>query len=166
MDVTAFWELIEQSRREGRYCEEQAAALVARLEDMELAEVVSFQQHLWARMQEAYRSDLWAVAYIVNGGCSDDGFTDFRGWLIAQGREFFGQALRTPERVGDRVGQSGEAACFDIVCAGEEVYRARTGGRDMPGPTEPMRLRGEWFDETDLPRRYPELWRRFGADAG
>jgi hypothetical protein len=38
---------------------------------MEPAEIVSFQQHLLGRMQEAYRSDLWAVAYIVNGGCSD-----------------------------------------------------------------------------------------------
>lgn len=31
---------------------------------------------------EAYRRDLWAAAYHANGGCSDDGFIDFRIWLI------------------------------------------------------------------------------------
>jgi hypothetical protein len=166
MDKTAFWELIEESRQEGRFCEAQAAHLRARLAGLELAEVISFQQHFWARMAEAYRGDLWAVAYIVNSGCSDDGFCDFRGWLIAQGRAFFEEVLQVPERVGERVQESGEASCFDMVYVGEEVYRYRTGGRDMPGPAEPARLQGELFDEADLPRRYPELWRRFMRSAG
>jgi hypothetical protein len=161
MDRSAFWALIEESRGQGRFCEEQVADLRAKLQDLELAEVVSFQQHLWTLLAEAYRGDLWAVAYIVNGGCSDDGFIDFRGWLIAQGREFFEEVLRAPERVGERVQESGEASCGDMVYAAEEVYRDRTGGRDIPGPAEPERLQGELFDEADLPRLYPELWRRF-----
>lgn len=34
-----------------------------------------------------YRRDLWAAAYIIGGGCSDDSFIDFRAGLIAQGHE-------------------------------------------------------------------------------
>ena len=161
MDRSAFWELIEISRQQGRFCEEQVTDLRSRLQGLELAEVVSFQQHLGALLAQAYRGDLWAVAYIVNGGCGDDGFIDFRGWLIAQGREFFEVVLRAPERIGERVQQSGEAACSDMVYVAEEVYRDRTGGRDIPGQAPPAPLQGELFDEADLPTRYPGLWRRF-----
>ena len=34
-----------------------------------------------------YRCDLWAAAYLIGGGCSDDSFIDFRAGLIAQGHE-------------------------------------------------------------------------------
>jgi hypothetical protein len=29
---------------------------------------------------------LWAVAYYLNNGCSDDSFSNYRGWLISEGR--------------------------------------------------------------------------------
>ena len=34
-----------------------------------------------------YRRDLWAAAYLIGGGCSDDSFIDFRAGLILQGHE-------------------------------------------------------------------------------
>lgn len=46
---------------------------------------------------EAYRWDLWAAAYLINGGCSDDGFDYFRGWLMAQGRQVWDDALADPD---------------------------------------------------------------------
>jgi hypothetical protein len=52
-------------------------------------EIVAAQQVLWDLMAESYTNPLWAAAYVINGGCSDDGFDYFRGWLIAQGREVF-----------------------------------------------------------------------------
>ena len=45
----------------------------------------------------AYRWDLWAAAYLINGGCSDDGFDYFRGWLLAQGRRIWEEALADPD---------------------------------------------------------------------
>ena len=47
-----------------------------------------------------YTWDLWGVAYILKGGCSDDGFEYFRAWLIARGRDFVAQALADPEGLG------------------------------------------------------------------
>ena len=35
-----------------------------------------------------YRWDMWAAAYLIGGGCSDDGFIDFRAGLIAQGLDW------------------------------------------------------------------------------
>ncbi|EKC76209.1 hypothetical protein LEA_04821 [human gut metagenome] len=34
-------------------------------------------------------------------GCSDDGFIDFRAWLIAQGKEVYMNALRDPDTLAD-----------------------------------------------------------------
>ena len=40
-------------------------------------EIVAFQRVLDELMDESYRADLWGAAYVINGGCSDDGFEDF-----------------------------------------------------------------------------------------
>ena len=40
------------------------------------------------RLAEAYRWDIWAIAFIINGGCSDDGFEYFRGWLVRKAKNF------------------------------------------------------------------------------
>jgi hypothetical protein len=44
-------------------------------------------------MADSSRSSLWAAAYVINGGCSDDGFDYFRAWLMLQGQGTFGQAV-------------------------------------------------------------------------
>ena len=52
-------------------------------------------------MADSYRSSLWAAVYVINGGCSHDGFDYFRGWLMLQGRETFGQAVADPGSLAD-----------------------------------------------------------------
>ena len=167
MDVDRFWQLIEESRREAGDCEEQARVLTARLEPLPPEEIVSFQTHLDARRRESYRWDIWAVAYIINGGCSDDGFDYFRGWLIAQGRDFFEMVLRTPERVGEGVPAGAEHdydhQCESMLYVAHEAYESKTG-QEMPlgGFTGHIpKPQGEPWEEDDLERLYPELTRRF-----
>ena len=33
----------------------------------------------------------------MNGGCGDDGLSDFRGWLIGEGKKTYFKALSNPE---------------------------------------------------------------------
>jgi hypothetical protein len=90
VDENSFWELIDRSRQEGGgNVWEQAARLTALLAGLDPEEIVSFDRHFDAKMVTAYRADLWAAAYIVNQGCVDDAFTDFRAWRIGQGKEVF-----------------------------------------------------------------------------
>src|SRR6185436_3466902 len=98
MTTDQFWKLIDTAAEEGSDSSERADILGESLTDLPAGEISGFQQQLWQRLAESYRWDLWAVAYIVNGGCSDDGFDYFRGWLIAQGRAYFEATLREPER--------------------------------------------------------------------
>jgi hypothetical protein len=52
-------------------------------------------------MAESYRWDLWGAAYLINGGCSDDGFDYFRGWLLSQGRAIWQATLADPDSLAD-----------------------------------------------------------------
>ncbi|WP_030383817.1 DUF4240 domain-containing protein [Streptomyces sp. NRRL S-241] len=96
MDKQTFWKLIETARAdaEPQGVASRAAQLLA---DNPEAEIAAAQQVLWDLLAESYRAPLWAAAYVINGGCSDDGFDYFRGWLLTQGQEAFESALADPD---------------------------------------------------------------------
>ena len=52
-------------------------------------------------MDSAYCWSLWGAAYVINGGCSDDPFVDFRASLISRGRQVFERALSDPDSLAD-----------------------------------------------------------------
>jgi hypothetical protein len=163
MNKDAFWTLIEEAREAGDDCNEQAEAVMARLSELPATDILDFQRHIDACRVEAYRWDLWAVAYIVNGGCSDDGFEYFRGWLIAQGRDYYEAALLEPERAAERT-EPGvcEYECEDILFGARQVYK-QVAGVPMPdtGISLPSEPRGAPWSEEDLPSLFPALSERY-----
>jgi hypothetical protein len=156
-----FWEIVQASRTDE--CGDQARALRINLEQLEPEQIVRFDQRLMERMIESYRWELWGVAYLINGGASDDGFDYFRGWLIGRGREYFTAALREPERAAERA-EPGDAECEDMLYAAAEAYRAKTG-RDLPPSAlrYPAQPAGKPWTEEELPARFPIVARRFGG---
>ena len=83
-------------------------------------------------MAEAYRWDLWAAAYLIQGGCSDDGFEYFCDWLISLGKHRFEAALRNPDSLAeviededDEEGREFEAFAAAVIHVWE-IKRART----------------------------------------
>ncbi|MER6677532.1 DUF4240 domain-containing protein [Streptomyces sp. NPDC000983] len=100
MDNDHFWDLIEQARRQATNPadpDDVAARAISLLASLEPAQILQAEQILWDLMAASYLAPLWAVAYQINGGCSDDGFDYFRGWLIAQGRTTFERAIHDPD---------------------------------------------------------------------
>jgi hypothetical protein len=168
MNINTFWNLIEQSRCNAEDCAQITENLTSHLEKLEPEEIVGFEKLFWELIEQAYRWDMWAVAYIINGGCSDDGFLYFRGWLISQGRKCFEDAILNPETAADFVidEQVVEGIeCEDILYAARDAYKNKTGA-EMPDydsgevKGEPD---GEPWQEDDLERLYPKLCRRFFA---
>ncbi len=163
MGQDRFWQLMEAASRGDRNDSfRTAAVLQAALGKLRAEEILGFQLRLNERMAESYRWDLWAVAYIVNGGASDDGFEYFRGWLIAQGREYYQAALKDPVCAANRAGHDHQNESEQLLYAALEAYQAKTG-RSLPalsfsGAAEPA---GQAWKEDDLPKLYPELVKRF-----
>jgi len=46
-------------------------------------EIVAAARAVHALMSRSYLGLLWAAAYLISGGCSDDGFDYFRGLALA-----------------------------------------------------------------------------------
>ncbi len=174
MNRTAFWKLIDASREHaGGDLDEQVAELRARLEQLEPDEIVDFGKLFADYWGRAYTWDLWGAAYILGGGCSDDGFLDFRGWLVSRGERVYEEALRDPETLVQVVdADAGDECQFEgFQYVARDVWKKKTRNRlgDFPvteitQPDEPL---GEpWSEEgDDLQRRFPKLWRKFVAPA-
>ena len=79
-------------------------------------------------MADAYTWDLWGAAYLINGGCSDDGFAYFRSWLISRGRAAYEEAVRDPDSLADLVDPDRDDYEFeDLWGLALVVYEERTG---------------------------------------
>lgn len=110
-----------------------ADALTKALGAAQAEEIAAFGVE-FARLQvESYRWDLWAAAYLINGGASDDGFEYFRGWLMTQGRQVFEQTVEDPDSLADvpavrRAAEEGEdLECEDILHVIYAAYEDLTG---------------------------------------
>lgn len=145
MNREQFWQLIEQARGavpDSAPVWEQGPALAARaaelLAERGPAEVLDAQRELQGLLAVSFRDSLWAAAYLLNGGCSDDAFDYFRGWLIAQGREAFESAVADPDSLAALPSVQAAAAagmeldCEDVLGIGWNAYRA-TGGDPAEG---------------------------------
>ena len=104
MDTDTFWQIIDQARRVSSNpgdADEIALQTSAVLATQTTEEIIEFAV-VFERLQDvSYRWDLWAAAYLINGGCSDDGFDYFRGWLVAQGQKVWDAALADPDSLAD-----------------------------------------------------------------
>jgi len=59
-------------------------------------------------------------------GCSDDGFIDFRAWLIAQGRDVYLSALADPDSLAGVIPYGD--CCFETLSyVGDYAYEQLTG---------------------------------------
>ena len=94
-----FWELIAQAKEHPGGPSEW---LMERLMDLGPTQAKKFDDIACAYTSLAYQYGLWTAASVMErGGCTDDGFLDFRGWLIAQGREVYMAALKDPDSLAD-----------------------------------------------------------------
>ena len=99
-----FWNLISRSLdgtdSVGLTADRQERLLEHELGQLSRDEYTGFLGHFYKCYFKAYRRDLWAVAFVVMGGCSDDCFMDFRTWLITRGKRVFNAALANPDSLG------------------------------------------------------------------
>src|SRR5437763_11415291 len=98
VDDAKFWTIIEAGEMHRLPdLDRQLAVVQDQLHLLTPAELVAFHLMFNRKMDDADHWDLWAVGYLMNGGCSDDGFAYFRAWLISQGRRVYEAALRDPD---------------------------------------------------------------------
>lgn len=171
MSEDEFWSIIDAVRKEtGSSAEDQDAfveALRERLERLSAESVVGFEITMSQLEDRAYLNSLWAAGYLINGGCSDDGFVYFRRWVMAQGRKAWEQALANPDSLVKHAPEGDEAEFEGLAYVAREVYAAKTGRdlfADLPKRIFPPKPGGESWDEDSVGKVCPKLAKKFGCD--
>lgn len=166
-----FWSLISRSKAKAEDSYEQIEILTEILSTRSEEDIIAFQKIFEELYASSYRSDLWGAAYIINGGCSDDGFDYFRGWLIAQGKETYYNTIENPEYLVRVIKEeeAGDVECEDMLSAAGNAYHAKTGidygaFLDMiPSKAYPP-IDFDWKEEDDsLKNKFPKLWKKFSG---
>lgn len=122
-----FWKLIQEAKAAcGQDMDAMTAFLKERLVSIEPEQAQNFHNIIHAYEDLADKFGLWDAAGIVKEyGCSDDGFIDFRAWLIAQGRETYLAALADPDSLAD-VEPYGDCCFEELSYVGDYVYEQLT----------------------------------------
>ena len=99
MDEAGFWNIVERVHTATPGDMDSKCALLkqelARLPENDAAD---FARHFDEKMDRAFDWSLWGAAYVINGGCSDDTFSDFRASLISRGPQGLrSRARRNPD---------------------------------------------------------------------
>jgi uncharacterized protein DUF4240 len=173
MSEAAFWKIIDSSREKAKkkkrppgrdFMDVHEETLAEALGELEPAAIVGFAQRFWTLHQKAYRWDLWGAAYWLGGGCSDDGFIDFRACLISLGKEAFQKILKNPDKIADYVDRPDmpymQSEGFQYVAS--KTYKNATGKElpDLELEQAPIDPEGEQFDFDDeelMSEHYPKL---------
>src|SRR5690606_23957174 len=96
-----FWSIISKSKKENLTLSEYYSSLVEELNGLSREELLGFDYQVGLWLSKSHTFPLWAVANVVMGGCSDDGFFDFRMWLISRGKKVYFDALEDPDSLSE-----------------------------------------------------------------
>lgn len=142
-----------------------------RLSGLSLQGLLEFHSLFNRLMDDAYSWDLWGAAYLINGGCSDDGFAYFRSWLISRGGVTYEAAVRDADSLADIVDVPRDEYEFeDLWGLALEIYKERTSVEppsiEQGIRVEPEGRRWDFNDDEQVSRRLPRLAElyRWGVD--
>ncbi|MFB9447064.1 DUF4240 domain-containing protein [Dactylosporangium vinaceum] len=131
MENARWWHLVSGALTD--VGEPRPDVVMDRLRQLSPAEIVEFARLFSDVLDMAYLEPLWTAAGLIEGGCGDDGFRDFRAGLILQGRAAFSAAVDDPDSLADlplvrRMAEgSGRLGCAALLAAPRTAYRELTG---------------------------------------
>lgn len=170
-----FWHIIEKSLAENDPYK-RLKSLKNILRELSLEDIISFEIAFRNFLNKAYTWDLWGAAYIIHGDCSDDGFEYFRRWLVSRGRKAYEAALKDPDNLAkldlQPIGPDDMWEFEEFYYVALEAFEEKGGEGDVRDYSEPEaglggpEPSGTPFedDEEHFEKRYPKLWKRFGAE--
>jgi hypothetical protein len=128
MDVNEFWSLIGHSYKSAKGdLNVQVELLVEKLVNGPTEEILVYDSIFQRLLDDANIAALWDAADIIGCGCGYDDFRDFRGWLIAHGKEIYENAISNPESLVDVVEVNERARHEEFLYVSIYAYERKTG---------------------------------------
>jgi hypothetical protein len=158
MDDKRFWSIIEEcDTASGGDMDRKDRLVRATIEGLPAAEAETFHQTFCRMMDLAYTWELWGAAYVINGGCGDDAFLDFRASLISRGCMAFQSAIRDPDSLAEcdiNLDAWFHEGFQYAVTNGAEAALGRKPSRGRSAPVVPS---GARWAEAMVHHAYPRL---------
>lgn len=115
MNEDQFWAIVQKAVDEAGDDEDEYLEVVMHeLSKLSLKEMVGFRLRTDKLLYDSYTSEMWCAGYLMNGGCSDDGFEYFRLWVISRGRKVYEAALANPDNLIDYIAEDAEEDFFEF----------------------------------------------------
>lgn len=170
MQIDDFWNLIEKNR--AKYGDDFDGLIDAITDDVigrSEQEIIDFECRLRELLLKSYHFDVMAIQKIIQGFVTDDSFLYFRCGLILYGRNVFENAISAADDFSKQVDSmlDGES----LLYVADKAFMSKFGKEtDKTLPRDYAReiidydggddsVEGEDWNEEDLPRRYPKLWK-------
>lgn len=173
LDEEKYWSLIGASLQNTDDQEEQAAFLVQEIGKLTPKEMIGFRLRTDKLLYDTYTSGMWCAGYIMNGGCSDDGFEYFRNWVISRGKEVYYKAKENPDSLISEAEDGVDYYEFeDFWYLALDAFKKATGKEaydyidydrftTREGKYPPIEFSWEEDDEDSMKKICPRLYDRF-----
>jgi hypothetical protein len=163
MDTNVFWDLITECQSADR-AEDKTDLLSEKLASFNPTAIKEFARLLDACMDESHHWDIWAIAFIARGGCSDDAFDYFKEWVIMQGRHVFESAVAEPLSLVDYLKPDEDPQCEGLLSTPQSAYEEQTSKNLTLRRRKPISIKGKEWKENELALRYPTVFSRLKAE--
>ena len=159
MDEALFWSILRDSWESSSLTAERTIALGERLRRYNTTAIRKFASLYKRSIKKLNDYRAWDFVYIMEGGCGDDSFLDFKDTIVFLGRpELIEMILERPVEAAELLStipnvdlkeEYGLSNVIDFACL------ARCGRTiEWAGQGEP---RGKMLEEEEIYARYPEL---------
>lgn len=180
MNEDIFWEIIEKYT-DTEEMDDYPETLIHQLKKLEPKQIIEFNLFFYHFNENADTSELYAACILLNGGATgDDGFRDFRSWLISRGRTVYEKALADPDSlvsievqlIDGRPYAQWETFAYAAFIAYEELTGRGLIEDEQAENISINVVAIELKEEIDLPfyytlalveKKLPKLWQKYSA---
>lgn len=128
LDEDLYWSIIAKSLKNTTDQDGQEQYLIKEIATLTPKEMIGFRLRTDKLLHDTYNSEMWCAAYIMNGGCSDDGFEYFRNWLISRGKDVYYKAKNNPDSlISETSGGNDEYEFESFWYVALEAFQQKTG---------------------------------------
>ena len=170
-----FWEIVDRSLKYRTDQEAQEKFLISEVGQLSPKEMIGFKLRTDKLLYDTYTSEMWCAAYIINGGCSDDGFEYFRCWLISEGKDVYYKAKANPDDLIAEADDNSEYHEFESFWyVAVDAFKNKTGKdlysyidnekfRTNEGSYPPIKFNWEEKKPESMKKICPRLYARFSS---
>jgi len=168
MNEDKFWEIISKCKAD--ILEKQKLNLSQYLEKLTEEDLLWFIMKIHILIVSSYNEKLWWAGQIIHWYCSDDKFSDFRKWIIAQGKEIYENALKNPDSLANLEGKNLKYCFEEFDYIPNDIFKKKTGKdcywylTDFFYKSQEPRIKLSWSNDNQkeiLQKMHPNLFKKF-----